>query len=196
MKHNVYMDVISDYIYWSIQENYKFGKKMRIRYLIGLIIISALVTSCGSKSEEEFLESAKLKADQGEYVEALAEYEEMLEEYPESDSNPKIYFEIGKIYHSNLIKSLTENESLQKAIEYYQKVYSDYTKSPEAPNALFMVGFIQANELKQLDAARETYNTFLESFPDSELADDAQAELDNLGLEPEQILLQKIKKAN
>ena len=51
-----------------------------------------------------------------------------------------------------------------------------------------MCGYIQANELKDFDAATKTYKLFIEKFPDSEFAVSAKAELDNMGLAPEEIL--------
>ena len=53
---------------------------------------------------------------------------------------------------------------------------------------LFMAGFVQANDLHDYDAASETYNLFLKTYPDHELATSAKEELDNMGLTPEEIL--------
>ena len=58
---------------------------------------------------------------------------------------------------------------------------------------LFMAGFILANDLQDFDSAKETYELYLEKYPNGQLADDARVELENLGKTPEEILLEKIK---
>jgi hypothetical protein len=55
-----------------------------------------------------------------------------------------------------------------------------------------MAGFVEANELQNYEAATETYNLFLKTFPDHELATSAKEELDNMGLTPEEILKKNI----
>ena len=55
-----------------------------------------------------------------------------------------------------------------------------------------MAGFISANELNNFDEATSIYKQFLKEYPDNELAASAQAELDNMGLSPEEILQKKL----
>jgi len=57
---------------------------------------------------------------------------------------------------------------------------------------LFMAGFVLANELNMYNEATETYNYFIEKFPEHELAASAKEELDNMGLTPEEILRKNI----
>ena len=56
-----------------------------------------------------------------------------------------------------------------------------------------MAGFILANELNDLSGAKETYELFIQKFPEGSLVDDAKVELENLGKTPEEILMNKIK---
>lgn len=168
---------------------------MKVKSIIVSSILILFAASCGKMTEEEVIQSAKDKAEKGQFAEAIDDYENYLKEFPDGTRLAEIRFEIGKIYHSKMVKSLSDAEAIAKAIEYYKSVYELFPDSPEAPNAMFMVGFIQANELQQLDFARQTYNQFLEKYPNSELVDDANAELQNLGLDPEQILQKQLEKA-
>ena len=59
-----------------------------------------------------------------------------------------------------------------------------------------MAGFILANDLKDFENAKQTYNLYLEKFPNGQLADDARVELENLGKSPEEILKEKIQSEN
>ncbi len=159
--------------------------------LLGIMALALVFTNCGTKSEKEYFDSAKAKIEKENYTEAVTELQELVDEYPNGEYSSKAYLELGKIYHSKLIKSLTTEQSLSKAIDYYTRVYKNHPNSAEAPNALFMVGFIQANELNEVESAKVIYERFLEKYPDNELAPSARAELDNLGKSPEEIIKEK-----
>jgi hypothetical protein len=49
---------------------------------------------------------------------------------------------------------------------------------------MFMVGYIYANHIQDLDKAKQHYNAFLEKYPQHDLSDDVQFELANLGKDP------------
>jgi len=57
-----------------------------------------------------------------------------------------------------------------------------------------MAGFIYANELQNYKEAEILYKQFLNEYPDNELAPSARAELENLGLSPEEILEKNLAK--
>lgn len=162
----------------------------RLIFILTLILLFA----CSSQQDKTLFESAKENIEQTNFVEALNQFEQLVQDYPESKYKPAALFEIGKLYHGGVVKNISQQQSFERAIENYNKVYTDYPDSSFAPNALFMVAFIQANELKQLDAARDTYNLFIEKYPDNEMVISAKEELENLGLSAEEILRKKIAK--
>jgi len=47
---------------------------------------------------------------------------------------------------------------------------------------------VLTNNLGKYNEATITYQKFLQTFPNNELADDAKVELDNMGLSPEEII--------
>lgn len=157
-----------------------------------ILVVSAFLAGCSSKSDKELMDSANQNISDEEFAEAIADFESIINEYPQSALVPKALFEIGKIYQGQVIKNISKEESYESAIKYYKQIVDKYPDDPNAPSSLFMIGFIQANELKKLDAARETYKSFVEKYPDHELASSAQAEIDNLGLSPEEILKKKM----
>jgi TolA-binding protein len=93
-----------------------------------------------------------------------------------------------------VLKNLGEKEPLVKSVRVYKSIFEKYPSHDEAENSLFMAGFILANDLNDLDAAKSTYELYLEKYPNGQLADDARVELENLGKSPEEILLEKIRK--
>lgn len=73
------------------------------------------------------------------------------------------------------------NEKFELAVENFKGIVDNYENGKHNAEALFMLGFINANDIKDLDEAKKYYTAFIEKYPNHELADDAQYELDNLG---------------
>lgn len=164
------------------------GRKMRLTLVTLSLFLVLFASSCGNKSDKDYYKAGMENINDTSYSSAMENFQKLLKNYPESEMAAKASFEIGKLYHGKVIKNLSEKESLNKAIEYYKKTFNEYPESPPAPNALFMVAFIQANELNETESAKENYNEFLKNYPSNELAFSAQAELENLGVSPEEIL--------
>ncbi|OGB62900.1 MAG: hypothetical protein A2Y94_04685 [Caldithrix sp. RBG_13_44_9] len=72
-------------------------------------------------------------------------------------------------------------EQWSEAEKYFQKILDEYPTGMYSSKALFMVGFVNANYLKNYEKARKYYSEFLEKYPNHDLADDAKYELENLG---------------
>ncbi len=153
-----------------------------------LVFVGLLFVACSSENEKDLMTEAKNHIEQQKYQEALVIFEKIVNEFPETDEAGLAYLEMAKLYHGKAIKNISEKQAYLKAVEYYQTVNEKYPQLPEAPGALFMSGFLQANEINDLEAARITYQKFLDKYPDDELAPSAQSELENLGLTPEEIL--------
>ncbi len=70
-------------------------------------------------------------------------------------------------------------------IGYYEQVVERFGDSEQADRAMFMVGFVYSEELQDKQQARAAFLRFLELYPESDLAKDAQYMLDALeGSEP------------
>jgi len=78
-------------------------------------------------------------------------------------------------------KKYQEESNFQAAIDCYQEIVKRFPKSQQAPQCQFMVGYLYANHLKNLDMAKQAYQTFIRNYPEHELVKDAQWELDHLG---------------
>lgn len=168
---------------------------MEMKTALSLILIALIFLSCSSKKlDEELFSNAKTNTEQGKIPEAVVSYEELLKEYPDSKIAPEALSNLAAIYQNKLVKNISETESLKKSAKLFRQIYNDYPKSEFAPMGLFMSGFVLANELKMYNEATETYNLFMKSFPDHELAASAKEELNNMGLSPEEILHKNIVK--
>jgi len=158
-----------------------------------LFIMVIIFAFCSGQSDKKLFDEAANLVNEKKYDEAVVIFNQLVEENTESELAPKALFESAKIYQGKVIKNLNSHESLQKSVEVYKKIYNNYPTTAEAENALFMAGFILANDLNDLPGAKEKYELYLEKYPNGQLADDAKIELQNLGKSPEEILKNKIQ---
>ncbi len=84
-------------------------------------------------------------------------------------------------------KEAYSKHQINKALDFYKKLLAYYPNGHRAPESLFMLGFINANDLKKYDEARKYYTEFIQKYPKHELADDAQYELKTMGKDLSQL---------
>ena len=84
-------------------------------------------------------------------------------------------------------KEAYSKHQINQALDFYKKIIAEYPDGKRAPESLFMLGFIYANDLKKYDQAKKYYTEFIQKYPKHELADDAQYELKNLGKDLNQL---------
>ncbi|MEQ1834316.1 MAG: peptidyl-prolyl cis-trans isomerase [Candidatus Eisenbacteria bacterium] len=65
-------------------------------------------------------------------------------------------------------------------IELYRKIVDEYPEADVTPQAMFMVGFIHSEELKDFDGAERVFRELLQKYPKSELATSAQWMVDHM----------------
>lgn len=65
-------------------------------------------------------------------------------------------------------------------IELYRKIVDEYPEADVTPQALFMVGFIHSEEMKDFDGAERVFRELLQKYPKSELATSAQWMVDHM----------------
>ena len=162
--------------------------------IIALLTIFLIVGCSNKKTDKELFDEAQQNLKQDKIPEVVMALEEIMSDHSDSDLAPEALSQLAGLYQNKLIKSISEKENLKKAIELFKKLHADYPKSSFAPSGLFMAGFINANELQNYDEATSLYKQFLKEYPNDELAASAQAELDNMGLTPEEILMKNMAK--
>ena len=157
-----------------------------------VLSIALFVVGCSLNSDKDYFESAQKSLDAEEYSEALDNFQKIVDEYPESEHYKFALLKTGELSQGYVDTSLSKKESFLKAVKVYTEFQKKYPNDPKAPQTLFMIGFIQANELMNDEAAKNAYSKFLKLYPDSEMAESAKAEIENLGLTPDEILQKRI----
>ena len=165
-----------------------------MKILLSFLTLILLFACSSKKTDTELLSEARKYLAEQKIPEAVSSLEELVNDNPESNLAPEALSELASIYQNKQVKSLSDKQNLEKAIEIFTRLHDEYPKSEYAPSALFMAGFINANELQNYEAATTIYQQFLQEYPDNELTNSAQAELDNMGLTPEEILSKNLSK--
>ncbi len=147
-----------------------------------------LLFGCTSQNNKDIFKEARQHLSRQEFPEAVSNLKEILSTNPDKETAFKAALEIAKVYHAHAIKSIPNDESLKIAVEYYKRANKIDPKAEEAPKALFLAGFIEANQLNDLTAARATYNKFIKMYPDNPMVESAKKEIQNLGVPPEKII--------
>ena len=81
-------------------------------------------------------------------------------------------------------QQLQQEEKYSDAVKLYRQIADQYPTSRQGANSQFMIGYIYANHIKDLEQARIELNRFLEKFSsvaDSGLIAGARFELQYLG---------------
>jgi len=91
----------------------------------------------------------------------------------------KEYFDLATQY--------MDQQNWVQAEENFSKVIQEYPNGLFSSKALFMLGYVNANPLKNFEKAKKYYTEFLERYPDHELADAARYELENMGKDVEDL---------
>ncbi len=83
--------------------------------------------------------------------------------------------------------SMNLNESAT-AIDLFKRVIEFYPKHKKADFALFLQGFIYENQLKDMVHAKEIYTQVILQYPNTKIADDSKASINNLGKSDEELI--------
>lgn len=159
-----------------------------MKQITQIVFLILLFIACNSETDKSLYESAKSYLHKEKFKDVIKNYEKIIAEFPDSKYRAEILFELGKMYQARLDKSTSEKISYQKAKKYFSMLYKEFPKNQNAASSLFMVGFIQANLLNQLDSAKIIYQKYILEFPNHSMIESAKAEVENLGVPPEEII--------
>ena len=88
------------------------------------------------------------------------------------------------------------NEKWSDAEASFQAIMDQYPQGELYPKAMFMVAYINANHIKNLEKAKKIYTEFLKKYPNHDLADDAKYEIENLGKNVDELPFMQDQQSN
>jgi len=93
----------------------------------------------------------------------------------------------GKPSEEELTKLFQQGQELQQqgkyneAIQAFEQIIHKSEKGKFTAQAQFMIAFIYAENLKDLEVARKEFESFIRDYPDDPLIESAKWELENMG---------------
>jgi TolA-binding protein len=132
-----------------------------------------LIGKAESLAQEKLLEETKAYETSEDLESMLILYNTFLERFPDYKQRDEVLQKLAWCYHNR--------REFQRAVTTYQRLLTETPQSAHAAQSQFMVGYIYANEIKDLDRARQAYETFQKNFPQHDLSDDVAFELAHLG---------------
>jgi len=158
---------------------------MKLHLLLVLTLLS--FAACSKKTDKEVMTMAVDAHKQDNFDEALGVYQRVVDEFPASPRVPEALYAMGNIEHDR-------QKNSKRAVELFKKLVSQFPDHATASNALFLTGFIYNNELKNYDSAKIAYEEFIRKYPTDHLVNDAKFELEHLGMDPAEIIKDKIER--
>ena len=156
-----------------------------------IVIISFGMLSCQKQKEEGLYKTALEEIKNGNTQAAIENLEKLIEKNPYSEFAPDAFFTLASLYQSMEGDSVQKINNYLKAVEYYNELIDKFPNNQKTAEAIFMAGFICAENLRDFERARHYYKRFLKNYPDHELASSVQVELENLGKSPAEILKER-----
>jgi outer membrane protein assembly factor BamD (BamD/ComL family) len=162
------------------------------RVIYPCLVLFLFLTACSKDNKDSAIfEEGQKELKSENYPMAVVKFEQIVKEYPKSDFYPRSLMELGNIYNAKLISTMGPADNSRKAIYYFKKLYTEFPVSTHGEQAMFLTGFIYANELKNQDSAKISYELFLNKYPNSQFSTSVKAELNNMGKTPEDIIDKK-----
>lgn len=76
----------------------------------------------------------------------------------------------------------------QRTISIIDRMIKEYPDCQQTSKALFLKGFIYETRFGNYGMAKKTYEKYLELYPNGELANDCRTSIENLGVDPEELI--------
>jgi len=112
----------------------------------------------------------------GQFGLAIKGFEAFLSYYPKNDMADDAMYNIGQSYFND--------NKFAEAAAAFARVISDYPGGNQVPNAYYKRGLSLEHVPGQMDAAKQSYQTVIEKFADSQAATLAKQALIRLGQSP------------
>lgn len=132
--------------------------------------------------EDKLFNNEDIQISKDEAINLIGLYQDYATEFPKDSLAPVYLFRASDL-SMNLQRP---NETISLFNEILQK-YPDYEKTS---SVLFLKAFVYEDQLGDLENAKKYYEEYLEKYPNSDFADDAEMSLKNLGKTPEELILE------
>lgn len=126
-------------------------------FILLALFLTISLAACNRSGEAEYLKGEKLW-EEGKYVEALAQYEKVVEHDPKGRWAVDALYQTGNIYLLNL-------KDYKKAVMAYRMLVDANPKSPFSPDAQKKIAEIHRDKFGDIKGAVREYKRFVTLYP-------------------------------
>ena len=123
-------------------------------------------------SPEKLYASAMATFRSEEHAQAVAEFSELVDRFPQHPLASNSQYWIGEVYY--------RQRDFRQALVEFQKLVDGYPQSAQVPEALLKLGLCH-RDLKDTAAARESFERVVKGYPGTNAASQARTLLSQLG---------------
>ncbi len=84
----------------------------------------------------------------------------------------------------------------ETAVEYFKLFIERFPEHERAHQAQFLIGFTYSEQIADYDSAVEAFQAVIDNYPESDFVDDAEWMIQNMGVPPEELLLDQNSELN
>jgi outer membrane protein assembly factor BamD (BamD/ComL family) len=153
-------------------------------------VLPIFMQACGPSLEDQKAEITKLEVeldkdsgimpDSVNSALAVGKYLDFVNAHPEDTMSP-VYLFKGARYSA-------QTGNMHVAMQMLDRLLKEYPKHTDAPQALFLKGFLAETQMGDFKSAEKYYKQFLAKYPKHPMAKDATFSLKSLGKSPNQIM--------
>lgn len=138
-----------------------------------------LCSGCGQQNAEQLFAAGEMAAaDPAKLDQAIEHFTTFIERFGQDPKAPEALKKLAGI--------VQQQGHMQKAVDYYTRILTEYPDSGLGDEAQFMIAFIYEEYIGDVAQARLAYQRVIDRYPDSELAASARHLLPNIGRNPEE----------
>lgn len=158
------------------------AQKTAMKYIIGISAFFLLLAACGPKADQlkadieavrqQLAKSTTFPLDSTLTAQLIEKSMAYADRFPEDTASARFLFQAAEVS-----KAVGKYD---QAIQLWRRVNDSYPNYAKAPESLFLIAFTYDNEASDKEKAKESYQAFIDKYPQHELNDDARQLLDYL----------------
>lgn len=129
---------------------------------------------------EELKKNEKLSLDSKNWVHCISDFKKVAESYPNDPKAPEALYSAARLSRE-LYKQSGSAGYIEESIHLYNTVVKDYPDHALADDALYQIGMLRHDPMKEDDKAKRAWNALLSRYPNGDMAPKAKEALESLG---------------
>ncbi len=164
-------------------------QRIQVWFLCTVIFGSVITLAGCSHAREDSIKEIKAaesklkditKIDLGNANSAISSYTKFANRFPKDTLSPQFLYKAAMLAMSTA--------QFKRALKLYDTIYIAYPEFKQAPDCIFVQGYIYDTFLKDTALAHAKYMEVISKFPNDKLAQDAKAAISDLGKSNEEII--------